>query len=64
MILNKLSSRYPNLPLMVVENVFGAVDKVEEDESIDDDGTGDFLGSKKDSFYWHKKCIESNGKIT
>lgn len=42
MILNKLSSRYLNLSLMVVENVFGAVDKVEEDGSIHDDGTGDF----------------------
>ena len=26
--LNKLSSRYPNLPLMVVENGFGAGDKL------------------------------------
>ncbi|MBF0580396.1 glycoside hydrolase family 1 protein [Erysipelotrichaceae bacterium RD49] len=27
-----------------------------------DDGTGDFSRSKKDSFYWYKKVIESNGK--
>ena len=117
--LNKLSSRYPKLPIMVVENGFGAVDKVEEDGSIHDDyridyfrshiqamkeacddgvnligytswgpidivsagtgqlykrygfiyvdrhddGTGDFSRSKKDSFYWYKKCIESNAEI-
>ena len=34
--LNKLSSRYPHTPLMVVENGFGAFDKVEEDGSIHD----------------------------
>lgn len=117
--LNKLSSRYPKLPLMVVENGFGAADKVEADGTIHDDyridyfkshiqamkdaiddgvnligyttwgpidivsagtgqfykrygfiyvdrhdnGTGDFSRSKKDSFYWYKKCIESNGEI-
>lgn len=117
--LNKLSSRYPKLPLMVVENGFGAADKVlvngkiHDDYRIDyfkshikamkdayedgvnligytswgpidivsagtgqinkrygfiyvnrhDDGTGDFLRSKKDSFYWYKRCIESNGEI-
>ncbi len=27
-----------------------------------DDGTGDFARSKKDSFYWYKKVIESNGE--
>lgn len=27
-----------------------------------DDGTGDFSRSKKDSFYWYKKVIESNGE--
>ena len=27
-----------------------------------DDGTGDFARSKKDSFYWYKKCCESNGE--
>ncbi|MCD7839999.1 MAG: family 1 glycosylhydrolase [Erysipelotrichaceae bacterium] len=116
--LKKLSSRYPGLPLMVVENGFGAFDKVEEDGSIHDqyridyfkshikamreacddgvnliayttwgpidivsagtgqlakrygfvyvdrhdDGTGDFSRSTKDSYYWYKKCIESNGQ--
>lgn len=28
----------------------------------DDDGTGDFHRERKDSFYWYKKCIESNGE--
>ena len=115
--LNKLSSRYPHTPLMVVENGFGAFDKVEEDGSIHDDyrisyfrehikamdealkdnvnligyttwgpidlvsagtgqyakrygfiyvdrhddGTGDFSRSRKDSFYWYKKAIASQG---
>ena len=27
-----------------------------------DDGTGDFSRSRKDSLFWHKKCIESNGE--
>jgi 6-phospho-beta-glucosidase len=27
-----------------------------------DDGSGDFSRSKKDSFYWYKKVIESNGE--
>ena len=27
-----------------------------------DDGTGDFSRSKKDSFYWYKKVIASNGE--
>ncbi len=116
--LKKLASRYPGVPLMIVENGFGAVDKVEEDGSIHDayrveyyrqhikamneaieegapligyttwgcidlvsfgtgefhkrygfiyvnrhdDGTGDFSRSKKDSFYWYKKVIETNGE--
>ncbi len=34
--LNKLAERYPHVPLMVVENGFGAFDKVEEDGSIHD----------------------------
>lgn len=115
--LNLLHDRYPDTPLMVVENGFGAFDQVEEDGSIHDsyridyfrqhikameeamedgvpligyttwgpidlvsagtgqyakrygfiyvnrhdDGTGDFTRKKKDSFYWYKKCIESNG---
>lgn len=116
--LRKLSSRYPGLPLMIVENGFGAFDKVEDDGSIHDqyrieyfkshiqamreacdeginliayttwgpidivsagtgqlakrygfiyvdrhdDGTGDFSRYTKDSYYWYKKCIESNGE--
>ena len=116
--LNVLHGRYPDTPLMVVENGFGAFDTVEEDGSIHDDyrinyfrphliamreaiedgvpligyttwgpidlvsagtgqyakrygfiyvdrhddGTGDFSRSKKDSFYWYKKAIESNGE--
>ena len=27
-----------------------------------DDGTGSLNRYKKDSFYWYKKCIESNGE--
>lgn len=116
--LNKLASRYPGTPLMVVENGFGAFDKVEADGKIHDDyrisyfrehiramgeavndgvnligyttwgpidlvsagtgqyakrygfiyvnrhddGTGDFSRSRKDSFYWYKKVIASNGE--
>ncbi len=116
--LNRLTSRYPGIPLMVVENGLGAIDKVEEDGSIKDDyridyfrqhiqamsdavddganllayttwgpidivsagtgqmykrygfiyvdrhddGTGNFERREKDSFYWYKKAIESNGK--
>lgn len=116
--LNVLHGRYPDTPLMVVENGFGAFDTVEEDGSIHDDyrinyfrphieamreaiedgvpligyttwgpidlvsagtgqfakrygfiyvdkhddGTGDFARSRKDSFYWYKKVIASNGE--
>ena len=35
--LKKLSSRYPDTPLMVVENGFGAFDKIAEDGKIHDD---------------------------
>jgi 6-phospho-beta-glucosidase len=28
-----------------------------------DDGTGDFSRSRKDSFFWYKKVCESNGEI-
>ena len=28
-----------------------------------DDGTGDMSRKRKDSFYWYKKVIESNGEI-
>ena len=41
-VLNKLYSRY-RIPLMVVENGFGAVDKIEEDGSINDDYRIDYL---------------------
>ena len=116
--LNNIYNRY-QIPMMVVENGLGAVDKVEEDGSIKDDyrisylrdhiiemkeavedgveligytpwgcidlvsastgemkkrygfiyvnrdnnGNGDLSRSKKDSFYWYKKVIESNGEI-
>ncbi|MBS5938817.1 glycoside hydrolase family 1 protein [Clostridium sp.] len=116
--LNNIYNRY-QIPMMVVENGLGAVDKVEEDSSIkddyrisylrdhiiemkeavedgveligytpwgcidlvsastgemkkrygfiyvdkDNDGNGDLSRSKKDSFYWYKKVIESNGEI-
>lgn len=116
--LNVLHGRYPDTPLMVVENGFGAFDRVEEDGSIHDDyrvdyfrehircmgeavedgvpligyttwgpidlvsagtgqyakrygfiyvdrhddGSGDFSRSRKDSFFWYKKVIESNGE--
>ena len=116
--MNVLHDRYPNTPLMVVENGFGAFDKVEEDGSIHDsyridyfrehircmgeaiedgvpligyttwgpidlvsagtgqyakrygfiyvdrhdDGTGDFARSRKDSFFWYKKVIASDGE--
>lgn len=116
--LNVIHDRYPHIPLMIVENGFGAYDKVEEDGSIHDeyrisyfrehikamgeaikdgvpligyttwgpidlvsagtgqyakrygfvyvdrhdDGTGDFSRREKDSFYWYKKVIESNGE--
>jgi 6-phospho-beta-glucosidase len=116
--LNLLYDRY-QIPLMIVENGLGAVDKVEEDGSIhdsyridylrdhlremkkaididgvpvmgytmwgpmdiiaastgemkkrygfiyvdiDDNGNGTFRRIKKDSFYWYKKVIESNGE--
>ncbi|MBR3050828.1 MAG: family 1 glycosylhydrolase, partial [Selenomonadaceae bacterium] len=116
--LNKLASRYPDTPIMVVENGLGAFDKVEADGAIHDDyrisyfrehiramgeavndgvpligyttwgcidcvsagtgqyakrygfiyvnrhddGTGDFSRSRKDSFFWYKKVIASNGE--
>ena len=28
-----------------------------------DDGTGDYTRIKKDSFYWYKNVIKSNGEI-
>ena len=115
--LNEIYDRY-QMPLMVVENGFGAFDTVEPDGSIHDpyridylrkhiidmkealedgvdligytwwgpidvvsagtgemrkrygfiyvdkhdDGTGDLHRARKDSFFWYKKCIESNGE--
>lgn len=115
--LNELYDRY-EIPLMIVENGLGAVDKVEEDGSIhddyridyirrhieemkkavedgvdligytpwgcidlvsggtgemskrygfiyvdkDDEGNGSFDRSRKDSFYWYKKVIATNGE--
>lgn len=115
--LNWLYDRY-QIPLFIVENGFGAVDKVEDDGSIhdpyridyfrrhveemkkavledgvelmgytpwgcidlvsagtgemkkrygfiyvdkDDEGNGTLERYKKDSFYWYKECIRSNG---
>ena len=29
---------------------------------VDDEGHGTYQRSKKDSFYWYKKVIESNGE--
>ena len=43
--LNKLAERYPGVPLMVVENGFGAFDKVEEDGSIHDPYRIDYFRS-------------------
>ncbi|WP_099353708.1 glycoside hydrolase family 1 protein [Fredinandcohnia onubensis] len=117
-LLNVLYDRY-QLPLMIVENGLGAVDKVEDDGNIhdsyridylrehlkemkkaididgipvvgymmwgpvdliaastgemkkrygfiyvdvDDQGNGTFKRIKKDSFYWYKNVIESNGE--
>ena len=41
--LNKLHDRYPGIPLMIVENGFGAVDRVETDGSIQDDYRIDYF---------------------
>ena len=41
-VLNKIYARY-NIPLMVVENGFGAVDQIESDGSINDDYRIDYL---------------------
>lgn len=116
-LLNELYGRY-QIPIMIVENGLGAIDKVEEDGSIHDsyridylrehikqmkeavkdgvdlmgytpwgcidlvsistgemkkrygfiyvdkhnDGSGTLNRSRKDSFYWYKKVIESNGE--
>ena len=116
--MNWLYDRY-NIPLFIVENGIGAIDKFEEDGSMNDeyridyfkkhveqmkkavledgvdligytpwgcidlvsagtgemkkrygfihvdkdnDGKGTLNRTRKDSFYWYKKCIESNGE--
>lgn len=115
--LNEIYDRY-QIPIMLVENGFGAYDKLEDDKTIhddyriaylkahieqmqeavkdgvdllgyttwgwidivsastgemakrygfvyvdkQDDGTGDLSRYKKDSFYWYKKVIETNGE--
>lgn len=41
--LNELAGRYPNVPLMIVENGMGMIDKVEEDGSIHDSYRIDYL---------------------
>ena len=116
--LMRLTDRYPETPLMIVENGLGAMDQLTADGKVhdkyriaylkphieamkravedgvplmgytswgpidlvsagtgefrkrygyiyvnrDDDGRGDFSRIKKDSFFWYKKCIESNGE--
>lgn len=50
---NQLFDRYQK-PLFIVENGLGAVDKIEEDGSINDDYRIDY--------YWYKKVIASNGE--
>lgn len=118
-LLNELSGRYNNIPLMVVENGLGASDVLESDGSVHDpyrieymrehiqamagaiedgvnligytswgcidlvsvstgemkkrygfiyvdrenDGSGSLKRYKKDSFYWYKDVISSNGAI-
>ena len=52
--LDVLYERYEK-PLFIVENGFGAVDR-------NDDGSGTNERSRKKSFYWYKKVIESNGE--
>lgn len=71
-----------DIPIMVVENGLGAVDKIDSDgkihddyridylkqhieamqKAIDDEGNGTLKRRPKDSFYWYKKVIESNGE--
>lgn len=117
-VLNQVHDRYPNVPIMVVENGLGQEDAVSDDgqvhdparivylrehiqamsEAVEDgvpligytswgpidlvsagtgemhkrygyifvnrfdDGTGDFSRIRKDSFFWYKKVISSNGR--
>ena len=56
--LTKLADRYPHLPLMVVENGFGAFDKVEEDGSIHDQYRIDYF---KGHIKAMKEAIELDG---
>jgi len=55
--LKKLSSRYPHTPLMVVENGFGAFDKVEEDGSIHDSYRIDYFRAHIEAM---KKAVEDD----
>lgn len=79
--LEVMDDRY-DIPIMVVENGLGAVDKIDSDgkihddyridylkqhieamqKAIDDEGNGTLKRRSKDSFYWYKKVIESNGE--
>lgn len=53
--LNELHDRYPNTPLMVVENGFGAFDQVEEDGSVHDSYRIDYF---RDHIREMKEAIE------
>lgn len=55
--LNKLQERY-NLPLFLVENGMGAVDKVEEDGSINDDYRIEYLARHIEEM---KKAVNEDG---
>jgi len=56
--LNKLSDRYPGVPLMIVENGMGMIDKVEEDGSIHDTYRIDYL---RDHVKAMKAAVEEDG---
>ena len=56
--LNKLSDRYPGIPLMIVENGMGMIDKVEEDGSVHDDYRIEYL---RDHVKVMKQAVEEDG---
>jgi 6-phospho-beta-glucosidase len=56
--LNRLSGRYPKLPLMVVENGLGAFDKKEEDGSVHDPYRIEYLRRHIQEM---KKAVEEDG---
>lgn len=62
--LEEVYDRY-QVPLMIVENGLGAVEMKKRYGFIyvdkDNDGEGTLERSRKDSFYWYKKVIASNG---